>query len=624
MYISKHLDLSPSSSFQHTAAQILFGSGATRRSHVCLPHGPGTQPATAAASQKRPLPSRHRYSPALFMRAGGGPGQGAAGGASSISADWVAVEGEGRGGARKVRGASDTDVPNTVNYNGKTLTFGNYRRPSLLERCTIALAAVGLVGWKALFAFRRMRRTWSKVAVAVVAPGIAWILRSFIAYFYREIVLQPKLRSPESVAFANSRFEEIDGLKVHSLREDPRADGEEAPRCVLHMNHGFGASSSSWSPVIKTLSRELGALAIAHDTPGFGLTARAGLLEANRYSLRNNAAITTKFVKAAVKELGEPPAAPQRRYILMGHSMGCITASTAAIDPSLSAKETTLVLVAPALSLPSSLKKATAERRRASDRLAARETATGGPADVSEARVDSDDGVLRGGRGGGSGGSRRAGGASPASGRIIGTGGDVVRAVVRAPVRAAETVLHSAVWVFNRCLLPMIYPLEILGLRALVYNGNFWRKALRQVWVDDGGVDLDIINRYRWPTLVRYWDRGFALFLLDRLQIGKGGRVGPSGLVEAVAAKAAEGMKVIVIQGDKDVLVSADKAKAIAECIPGAKLVLLPECGHVPHEEKAEEFLRLALEQLGHENGGATTRVDATGGLPNAGAGHAT
>lgn len=108
----------------------------------------------------------------------------------------------------------------------------------------------------------------------------------------REIVLQPKLRSPESVAFPNSRFEEIDGLKVHCLREDPHAgDGGDGqtPRCVLHMNHGFGASSSSWSPVIKTLSRELGALAIAHDTPGFGLTARVGLLEADRYSLRSNA-----------------------------------------------------------------------------------------------------------------------------------------------------------------------------------------------------------------------------------------------------------------------------------------------------------------------------------------------
>lgn len=100
------------------------------------------------------------------------------------------------------------------------------------------------------------------------------------------------------MAFPNSRFEDIDGLKVHYLREEPGAqaklvgDGDDdgaSPGCVLHMNHGFGASSSSWSPVIGRLSSGLGALAIAHDTPGFGLTERVGLLRANRYSLRSNA-----------------------------------------------------------------------------------------------------------------------------------------------------------------------------------------------------------------------------------------------------------------------------------------------------------------------------------------------
>lgn len=182
------------------------------------------------------------------------------------------------------------------------------------------------------------------------------------------------------------------------------------------------------------------------------------------------AAITSKLVQAAMTELGEPPAGPRRRCILMGHSMGCITAATAAIDPSLPADQTTLVLVAPALSLPSSLRKATAEQRRASGRRMARAAEAGGPggpAALSEPLVGSDDNVLRGGSGGGS--SRRAGARRSAgsSRRIFGGVGGVVRAVVGAPVSAAETVLHAAVWVFNWCLLPMIYPLEILGLRCV-------------------------------------------------------------------------------------------------------------------------------------------------------------
>lgn len=93
------------------------------------------------------------------------------------------------------------------------------------------------------------------------------------------------------MAFPSSRFEDVGGIKVHYLREDPTSvDGTPVPaRRVLHMNHGFGASSSSWSPVIRRLSRDLGALAIAHDTPGFGLTGRVGLFETNRYSLQSNA-----------------------------------------------------------------------------------------------------------------------------------------------------------------------------------------------------------------------------------------------------------------------------------------------------------------------------------------------
>lgn len=40
-----------------------------------------------------------------------------------------------------------------------------------------------------------------------------------------------------------------------------------------------------------------------------------------------------------------------------------------------------------------------------------------------------------------------------------------------------------------------------------------------------------------------------VLFLLERARIGKGGAAGPPGLVEDIAAKAAQGMKVVLIQG---------------------------------------------------------------------------
>lgn len=195
------------------------------------------------------------------------------------------------------------------------------------------------------------------------------------------------------------------------------------------------------------------------------------------------AAITRDLVQSAIGELGESSAAAnQRRCILMGHSMGCITASTAALDPSLLPQHTTLVLVAPALSLPASLKKKTAEQQRASARREAAMATAGAAAAAdaadaaggsskgeaaaaaaSAAQAGSDDELLRGGGGGGSGGVGAS--CSPRRNRRGGTGG-VMEAVVGAPASAANAVLHAGVWVFNWCLLPMLYPLEILGLRC--------------------------------------------------------------------------------------------------------------------------------------------------------------
>lgn len=116
----------------------------------------------------------------------------------------------------------------------------------------------------------------------------------------------------------------------------------------------------------------------------------------------------------------------------MGHSMGCITAATAALDPALPPEDTTLVLVAPAVAPPS-------ERARSAG------VADGGTKNFGEAAV----------RGGGEGGaldSRRR------VGRVVG-------AVVGAPLSTAKALGEAAAWVFNWLLLPVFYPLEILGLR---------------------------------------------------------------------------------------------------------------------------------------------------------------
>lgn len=192
------------------------------------------------------------------------------------------------------------------------------------------------------------------------------------------------------------------------------------------------------------------------------------------------AAITSKLVQRAIGEL-DASTATRRRCILMGHSMGCITAATAALDPSLPPQHTTLVLVAPALSLGSSSKKLTAEQQRAFARrkagAAAAAVAAGVPvvdggAEEAVPQASSEDGFLRGG-------GRTGAGSSTSSRRGFASGG-VVGAVVGASVSAANTVLHAGVWVFNWCLLPMFYPLEVVGLRCESSYIGFYFAAM--VW----------------------------------------------------------------------------------------------------------------------------------------------
>jgi pimeloyl-ACP methyl ester carboxylesterase len=48
---------------------------------------------------------------------------------------------------------------------------------------------------------------------------------------------------------------------------------------------------------------------------------------------------------------------------------------------------------------------------------------------------------------------------------------------------------------------------------------------------------------------------------------------------------------VLVVTGDTDRLVPAWNAERLARAIPGATFEVIKNCGHLPHEERAEEFL---------------------------------
>ena len=57
-------------------------------------------------------------------------------------------------------------------------------------------------------------------------------------------------------------------------------------------------------------------------------------------------------------------------------------------------------------------------------------------------------------------------------------------------------------------------------------------------------------------------------------------------------------MPVLVIWGEQDELIPVENARRIHELVPGSKLEIIPQCGHLPALERPEEFVRLVTDFL--------------------------
>ncbi|GAB1646489.1 alpha/beta fold hydrolase [Krasilnikovia sp. MM14-A1259] len=69
-----------------------------------------------------------------------------------------------------------------------------------------------------------------------------------------------------------------------------------------------------------------------------------------------------------------------------------------------------------------------------------------------------------------------------------------------------------------------------------------------------------------------------------------------------------QGLPTLVVWGDQDHVMPVEHAKAAAELMPGAQLVVLPGVGHFPHREAPEEFVRAVTDFV---EGTRPTRWDA-------------
>jgi pimeloyl-ACP methyl ester carboxylesterase len=111
-------------------------------------------------------------------------------------------------------------------------------------------------------------------------------------------------------------------------------------------------------------------------------------------------------------------------------------------------------------------------------------------------------------------------------------------------------------------------------------------------WHDPSKISPDIVDGYQKPTSVHHWDRALWEFAMANRPIN-------------LAAHLHQiHQPVLVITGDHDRIIPTRHSIRLSHAIPQAKLALIPNCGHLPHEECPAAFLAATLPflaQLPHQ-----------------------
>ncbi|XP_074581006.1 uncharacterized protein LOC141837525 [Curcuma longa] len=357
-------------------------------------------------------------------------------------------------------------------------------------------------------------------------------------------VAQDELVDPKELADADSCFCEFNGVDLHHkicrTREEDVKVGTRVPTVLLH---GFGASAFSWDRVMQPLARRVVmADVLAFDRPAFGLTSRTAVASSglNPYSMVFSVLSTLFFIdRLAAEKKGA-------KALLIGHSAGCFVA----VETYLEAPEkvAALVLVSPAIFAP-----------------------------------------LAGGRIGKEGLRNRKENGAPENHiiRFLKALSDLRTQLVRVIFTVLKTFRNVAGSLFARALTAFLRSTQALMLVRMIVD-KFGISAIRISWFDPSKITDYVIQGYTKPLKAKGWERAFLEYTLALLTDYSSSIKPP--LSERLAQISCP---VLIITGDSDRVVPAWNAKRLSLAIPGSSLEVIKECGHLPHEEKVEEFLMI-------------------------------
>lgn len=152
-------------------------------------------------------------------------------------------------------------------------------------------------------------------------------------------------------------------------------------------------------------------------------------------------------------------------------------------------------------------------------------------------------------------------------------------------------------WIRPLLRTPQMRHLGPLFARQIQTRGP---ELIELAWHDPSKVTPDILEGYQKPLRVADWDKALWELTLASRESGLADRLGEFDL------------PVLVITGDNDRIVPTEQSVRLADELPNAQLAVIPQCGHLPHEERPAEFMQAVTDFLQRVNVQTFQRSDAS------------
>jgi pimeloyl-ACP methyl ester carboxylesterase len=122
------------------------------------------------------------------------------------------------------------------------------------------------------------------------------------------------------------------------------------------------------------------------------------------------------------------------------------------------------------------------------------------------------------------------------------------------------------------------------AVRFILANDDRNASTIKSAWFDGSQVTPDVLSGYRRALQTPDWDIGLLALVRD----GMSNNLGPR-LKDLHAPT-------LIVWGEHDTWISPSNAPKLNQDIAGSQLAIIEDAGHVPHEEKAEEFNGLVID----------------------------